>query len=148
MDYKLQWKIERKIGSPYIPSTSGIRLSPYPAIDYVNPGCDGKLYQFYVPIHAQSSIHIINKKVETVGLAVENKLIDNDGKIHPLRTIVISPTLDANLVFNDLSSLAKEDKHDKYSDELLQSIIDEIKASQQKVLKAFRDYSVTFLPSY
>ncbi len=62
----------------------------------------------------------------------DNKLIDNDGQIHPLRTIVISPTLDANLIFNNLSTLADEDKHDKYSDELLQSIIDEIKKNKEE----------------
>ena len=56
----------------------------------------------------------------------DNKLIDNDGKIHPLRTIVISPTLDANVIFNNLKSLADEDKYDTYSDELLQSIINNI----------------------
>ena len=47
----------------------------------------------------------------------DNKLID---KIHPLRTIVISPTLDANLIFNHLKSLDESDKHDNYTDELLQ----------------------------
>ena len=62
----------------------------------------------------------------------ENKLTDNDGKVHPLRTIVISPTLDANLIFNNLTSLAVEDKHDKYSDELLQSIVDGIKKDKEE----------------
>ena len=62
----------------------------------------------------------------------DNQLIDNDGKIHPLRTIVISPTLDANLIFNNLTSLAAEDKHDKYSDELLQSIVDEIRKNKEE----------------
>ena len=62
----------------------------------------------------------------------DNKLIDNDSKIHPLRTIVISPTLDANLIFNNLTSLADEDKHDKYSDELLQSIVDGIKKDKEE----------------
>ena len=41
----------------------------------------------------------------------DNKLIDNNGIIHPLRTIVISPTLDANLIFNNLKSLNESDKH-------------------------------------
>lgn len=73
MDYKLQWKIEKRIGTPFIPSSSGVRLTPYPAIDFVNPGCDAKLYQFYVPIHASSSPHVINKKVEVVGLSTDEK---------------------------------------------------------------------------
>ena len=62
----------------------------------------------------------------------DNKLIDNDGIIHPLRTIVISPTLDQNLIFNNLKSLDESDKHDKYSDELLQSIVDDIKKNKEE----------------
>jgi len=62
----------------------------------------------------------------------DNKLIDNDGKIHPLRTIVISPTLDANLIFNNLKSLDENDKHDNYTDELLQSIVDDIKKNKEE----------------
>ena len=57
----------------------------------------------------------------------QNKLIDNDGLIHPLRTIVISQTLDANPIFKGLKSLDDKDIHDKFSDELLQSIVDDIK---------------------
>ena len=41
----------------------------------------------------------------------DNKLIDNNGIIHLLRTIVISPTLDANSIFNNLKSLDESDKH-------------------------------------
>lgn len=62
----------------------------------------------------------------------DNDLIDNDGNIHPLRTIVISPTLDANPIFNNLKSLADEDKHDKYTEELLQSIVDDIKKEKEQ----------------
>ena len=69
----------------------------------------------------------------------DNKLLDNDGKIHPLRTIVISPTLDANLIFNNLKSLDEKDKHDKYSDELLQSIVDEIKKDKEET-EAYHKY--------
>ena len=74
----------------------------------------------------------------------DNKLIDNDGLIHPLRTIVISPTLDANLIFNNLKSLAEDDKYDKFSDELLQSIVDSIKTDKeetetyQKYIQAYK----------
>ena len=62
----------------------------------------------------------------------DNKLIDNDGKTHELRTIVISPTLDANPIFNNLKSLDKDDIHDKFSDELLQSIVDDIKKNKEE----------------
>ena len=69
----------------------------------------------------------------------DNKLTDNDGKVHSLRTIVISPTLDANLIFNNLKSLDEKDKHDKYSDELLQSIVDEIKKDKEET-EAYHKY--------
>jgi hypothetical protein len=62
----------------------------------------------------------------------QNDLIDNDGKIHPLRTIVISPTIDANQIFKQLKSLDDADIHDKYSDELLQSIVDDIKKNKEE----------------
>lgn len=62
----------------------------------------------------------------------DNKLVDNDGNTHPLRTIVISPTLDANPIFNNLKSLADEDKHDKYTEDLLQSIVDDIKKEKEE----------------
>jgi hypothetical protein len=65
----------------------------------------------------------------------DHDLVDNDGLIHPLRTIVISPTLDANLIFNNLKSLDENDKYDKYSDELLQSIIDDIKINKEETDK-------------
>jgi hypothetical protein len=57
----------------------------------------------------------------------DNKLIDNDGVVHPLRTIIISPTLDANPIFKNLKSFDEADKYDFYSDDLLQTIIDDIK---------------------
>ena len=62
----------------------------------------------------------------------QNQLIDNDGNIHPLRTIVISPTLDANPIFKGLKSLDDADIHDKFSDELLQSIVDDIKKNKEE----------------
>jgi DNA-binding transcriptional regulator PaaX len=69
----------------------------------------------------------------------DNKLIDNDGKIHPLRTIVISPTLDQNVIFNNLKSLDKSDTHEKFSDELLQEIVDGIKKDKEET-EAYHKY--------
>lgn len=62
----------------------------------------------------------------------DNKLIDNDGNIHPLRTIVISPTLDQNQIFKNLKSLDESDTHEKFSDELLQGIVDDIKKNKEE----------------
>ncbi len=49
-----------------------------------------------------------------------------------MRTIVISPTLDANPIFKGLPSLDEEDIHDKFSDELLQSIVNDIKKNKEE----------------
>jgi len=62
----------------------------------------------------------------------QNDLVDNDGVKHPLRTILISPTLDANPIFKNLNSLSDDDVYDKYSDELLQSIVDDIKKNKEE----------------
>ena len=62
----------------------------------------------------------------------DNKLIDNDGNTHPLRTIVISPTLDQNQIFKNLKSLDESDTHEKFSDELLQCIVDDIKKNKEE----------------
>ena len=61
-----------------------------------------------------------------------NKLIDNNGIKHPLRTIVISPTIDANPIFKNLKSLDEADIHEKYSEDLLQSIVDEIRKNKEE----------------
>ncbi len=62
----------------------------------------------------------------------QNDLIDNGGIKHPLKTFLISPTLDANPIFKNLKSLDNADIYDKYSDELLQSIVDDIKKNKEE----------------
>ena len=62
----------------------------------------------------------------------QNDLIDNDGNIHPTRVIVISPTIDQNVIFKNLKTLKEEDIHDNYTDELLQSIVDDIKKNKEE----------------
>jgi hypothetical protein len=73
----------------------------------------------------------------------QNNLIDNDGVIHPLRTIVISPTLEANPIFKQLKSLDENDIHDKFSDELLQSIVDDIKKNKEET-DAYHAYLLAY----
>ena len=62
----------------------------------------------------------------------QNDLIDNHGNFPPLRTIVISPTIDANPIFKGYNSFDEADIHDKFSDELLQSIVDDIKKKKRR----------------
>lgn len=101
MDYKLQWKIEKKIGVPFIPS-SGVQLTPYPAIDYVNPGCEGKLYNFYVPLHSKSSIHLINKKIDDVGLIRQEHLSKPEDTQIGLGTVEESDSTEDPVKYNDI----------------------------------------------
>ena len=49
-----------------------------------------------------------------------------------MRTVVISPTLDQNQIFKDLKSLDESDTHEKFSDELLQGIVDDIKKNKEE----------------
>lgn len=65
----------------------------------------------------------------------ENKLIDNDGAVHPLRTFLISPTANANKILKNLKSMEEEDIYDVYSDENLKNIMDDINATKQEVMK-------------
>ena len=65
-----------------------------------------------------------------------NKLVDNDGVEHPLRTIVMSPTFDANPIFKNLKTLDLEkDVHTTYTDDLLQSIVDDIRKEKEATEK-------------
>lgn len=50
----------------------------------------------------------------------------------PIRTILISPTAEQNIVFNSLESLDPDDIHLHYSDELIQDIVDDIKRVKQE----------------
>lgn len=51
---------------------------------------------------------------------------------HPVRTIVISPTLEQNPTLDQLASLAEEDKHREYSDELIQDILQSIEDNKKE----------------
>ena len=65
----------------------------------------------------------------------EHKLIDNDGLVHPLRTFIISPTVNANKILANLNSLDESDIYDTYSDTNLKEIIDDIVETKQEVMK-------------
>lgn len=65
----------------------------------------------------------------------ENKLIDNDNVVHPLRTFLISPTANANKILQNLKSLNEEDIYDTYSDDNLKGILDDINETKQEVMK-------------
>lgn len=64
----------------------------------------------------------------------------NDGTNHQIRTILISPTYDANKnLFDNLKSLSPVDIYEEYTDETLKEIIDDVKGIIEEV-KIFKDY--------
>jgi len=66
----------------------------------------------------------------------EKHKIMKDGVEYKLRTHLISPTIQANEIYQSLESLdMKKDAHDDYSDTLLLSIIDDIKAEKKEYEK-------------
>ena len=66
-------------------------------------------------------------------------MIDNDGKKHQITTILISPNVEANTVFQSLTSINfDEDVYDNYTDDLLSNIMDDIKS--EKELENFKEY--------
>lgn len=69
MEYNLLKQIEPNIGFLF-PSQTHPQLTPYPALDYVNPGLGQviRIHNFMVPLHTQDSLHLIQK---------ENDLEDN-----------------------------------------------------------------------
>lgn len=71
------------------------------------------------------------------------KLIDNDGKVHPLRVFLISPTFDANKIFLNLKSLDENDIYQEYSDEIFQNIIDDIEKTNEEI-EEFKLYQETY----
>jgi hypothetical protein len=63
----------------------------------------------------------------------EKNKITKDGVEYKIRTHLISPTIQANEIYKSLDSLDfKKDAHDDYSDALLLSIIDNIKAEKKE----------------
>lgn len=66
-------------------------------------------------------------------------MIDNDGKKHQITTILISPKVEANPVFQSLTSINfDEDVYDNYTEDLLSNIMDDFRS--EKELENFKEY--------
>jgi len=66
----------------------------------------------------------------------EKHKIMRDGVEYKLRTHLISPTIQANEIYQSLDSLdMKKDAHDNYSDQLLLDIIEDVKAEKAEYEK-------------
>ena len=78
----------------------------------------------------------------------EKHKIMKDGTEYKIRTHLISPTIQANEIYQSLDSLDMEkDAHDEYNDELLLSIIEDIKAEKKEYEKylLYKEYYEKFM---
>lgn len=105
----------------------------YDKLNYPQCSC-GKCFQFYF-----NSLHIgarqSGKTYSVIQMIkhYENNKIMRDGVEYKLRCHLISPTIQANQIYQSLESLdMKKDAHDDYSDTLLLNILDDIKAEKKK----------------
>ena len=73
----------------------------------------------------------------------ETELRDNDGILHPMRIILISPTVSANPIYKSLKKLDENDIHEIYTEELLQDILDGIKNDREET-----DYYKQYVECY
>jgi hypothetical protein len=105
----------------------------YHKLNYPQCSC-GKCFQFYF-----NSLHIgarqsgkTHSVIQMIKHWEKNKIM-KDGVEYKIRTHLISPTIQANEIYQSLESLdMKKDAHDDYSDALLLSIIDDIKAEKKE----------------
>lgn len=101
-------------------------------LNYPQCSC-GKCFKFYF-----NSLHIgarqSGKTYSVVKIIkhYENNKIMKDGVEYKVRTHLISPTIQANEIYQSLNSLdMKKDTHENYTDKLIVDIIDDIK--QRKI---------------
>jgi len=105
----------------------------YDVLNYPQCTC-GKCFQFYF-----NSLHIGARQsgktysvVQMIKHYEKNKIIKN-GTEYKLRTFLISPTIQANQIYQSLDSLdMKKDAYDDYSDKILLDILDDIKADKKR----------------
>lgn len=101
-------------------------------LNYPQCSC-GKCFKFFF-----NSLHIgarqSGKTYSVVKIIkhYENNKITKDGVEYKVRTHLISPTIQANEIYQSLNSLdMKKDTHENYTDKLIADIIDDIK--QRKI---------------
>ena len=105
----------------------------YDVLNYPQCSC-GKCFQFYF-----NSLHIGARQsgktysvVQMIKHYEKNKIM-RDGVEYTLRTHLISPTIQANEIYQSLDSLdMKKDAYDDYSDALLLDILADIKAQKKE----------------
>jgi hypothetical protein len=105
----------------------------YDKLNYPQCTCE-KCFQFYF-----NSLHIGARQsgktysvVQMIKHWEKNKIM-KDGQEYKLKTYLISPTIQANEIYQSLESLdMKKNAYDDYSDTLLLNILDDIKAEKKR----------------
>eukprot|EP00960_Hanusia_phi_P015363 453707-Hanusia_phi.AAC.1 len=66
------------------------------------------------------------------------------GETVPIRTILFSPTIDANPIFRTLKSLDEDDIHNDFTHTELEEVIEDIKQKNEET-KKYRDYLQAYM---
>lgn len=120
----------------------------YSKLNYPQCNCGGNCPKFYMNM-IYCGARQSGKTFSCISLLkhYEKHQIIKNGEVHPLRVILLSPTVDANPIFHSLTSLDFErDVYEDYSDEILLDIIQDIKDVKQECedFKEYRDFYKIF----
>jgi hypothetical protein len=105
----------------------------YDKLNYPQCSCGKCFKMFFNSLHIGARQSGKTHSVVKIIKHYETHKIIKDGVEYKLRTHLISPTIQANEIYQSLNSLdLKKDAHEDYSDKLLIDIIDDIKANKVK----------------
>jgi hypothetical protein len=114
----------------------------YSKLNYPQCNCGGNCPNFYFNLLSIASRQSgkTYSMCQLIKHYEKHKIVDKDGGIHELRTFLISPTLEANPIFQSLNSLDFEnDVYEDYNDGILLDIIEDIK-EKKKESDDFKEY--------
>jgi len=119
------FNIIMSISIEHLPKLSNIELKFKQNKYAICPEATPKLYFLLLALGSRGSgktykICELIKMYENFGLYLKGKKVD-------IRTILVSPTYHANPVYTSLKSLDKSDIYEHYSDDILDSILNDIK---------------------
>ncbi len=116
------------------PNTGFNNKLSYSKLNYPKCNCNDNCPNFYFNLLSIAS-RCSGKTFSICQLIkhYEKHKLMKDGNIHPLRTFLISPTLEANPIFHSLSSLDFDnDVYEDYSDEILTNILEDIEEKKKE----------------
>lgn len=105
----------------------------YDKLNYPQCSCEKCFKMFFNSLHIGARQSGKTHSVVKIIKHYETHKIIKDGVEYKLRTHLISPTIQANEIYQSLNSLdLKKDAHENYTDKLIIDIIDDIKAKKVK----------------